>query len=111
MNTVRGMNSKWRRMVRARLWEAQKGVCASCGLLMRQDADGQHDLYPSLDHVQPRSFGGGGASNYLLMHRLCNQLKGNAPPSANDLQWLARVQPYMIAEKARPPLDADKEQS
>lgn len=53
--------------------------CALCdGLLAPLDADPNHPLYRSIDHIRPKSKGGTNElSNLRVAHRHCNELRGN----------------------------------
>lgn len=53
--------------------------CALCdGLLAPLDADPNHPLYRSIDHIRPKSKGGTNElSNLRVAHRRCNELRGN----------------------------------
>ncbi|WP_310533158.1 HNH endonuclease signature motif containing protein [Novosphingobium sp.] len=67
-------------MVR-QLYDAQRGICASCGKKMPPLGDlALLHLVPSIDHVDPRSKGGGNhMGNMILMHAKCNSVKGDRP--------------------------------
>lgn len=59
------------------IFEAANYVCALCDEPMRLDLEPLHDLYPTLDHIVPRSRGGSDdPSNLQPAHRLCNLRKG-----------------------------------
>lgn len=63
--------------VRLEIYEAAGWVCALCEAPVRPDADPNHPRYPTLDHIEPRSFGGSDdRSNLRLACRQCNTLRG-----------------------------------
>lgn len=69
----------------AKLIEAQDGECGICGGSL-------FIMGPlSLDHVYPRSRGGGNSGNLLAAHSICNNEKGDRPPRARELARLAEV--------------------
>lgn len=69
------------------VYERNKGVCHICGDLCdwndKIEKDGvtvYGDLYPSRDHVQPKSKGGVNSwDNIKLAHRICNSRKSDGP--------------------------------
>lgn len=65
------------------LWDAQAGKCALCGEAMpRHRFETPHARVwakqrPTLDHIRPRSKGGGDEDeNLQLAHAVCNKRKG-----------------------------------
>ena len=65
------------------LWRKQQGLCALCGEQMPQTRwDTPHatvwkKMRPTIDHIRPRSKGGGDApENLQLAHAVCNKRKG-----------------------------------
>jgi 5-methylcytosine-specific restriction endonuclease McrA len=66
------------RGLKAELFDLQNGMCWICGKQMREFANPNHLLAPSIDHIVPLSKGGKNhASNKLLAHRQCNSERGN----------------------------------
>jgi len=64
-----------------RLYNAQNGTCAGCGLGMVL-----HDV--TVDHVDPTSRGGSDdIRNKVAMHSKCNGAKGDRMPNGCDLIW------------------------
>jgi 5-methylcytosine-specific restriction endonuclease McrA len=76
-----------------RLVEAQDRICPLCDDWLEFDPefDIAHPLRPSVDHVVPRSKGGGQIGNLIAMHRECNCAKGDRQPTGCELIWLALV--------------------
>lgn len=76
-----------------RLVAAQGRICPTCDDWLEFDPefDIAHPLRPSVDHVIPRSRGGGHLGNQLAMHRECNCAKGNRLPTGCERIWLAAV--------------------
>ena len=63
---------------RLAIYEAAGWACSLCKCPTRPDEDSNHPRYPTLDHVQPRSLGGGDElENLRLACRQCNTLRGN----------------------------------
>lgn len=61
---------------REKLFRDQRGRCAICDGHMRLSQG--HELSATLDHVIPRSKGGGGTwTNLRLAHRDCNTKRGS----------------------------------
>ena len=78
---------------RALRW-AQQSLCAGCGrhLPSVRRLKRHHPDYPTFDHVQLKSVGGGRTlNNGLLKHQRCNQARGARPPSGCDIIWLTAV--------------------
>ena len=67
------------------LFSLQEGRCYICSEEFTE-AD-----WATRDHVFPRSMGGEDASNILLAHRICNQVKADRLPTAEQLAYLARI--------------------
>jgi 5-methylcytosine-specific restriction endonuclease McrA len=64
--------------VRSRLSEAQNWRCAYCG--HRMDGEKNEADAPSFEHLLPRSRGGPDTiSNVVIVHRRCNQIRGDTP--------------------------------
>ena len=66
-----------------RLWAAQKGCCALCGLAMPASrfelahASLWKKQRPTFDHIRPRAAGGSDKpDNLQLAHAACNKRKG-----------------------------------
>lgn len=58
-------------------WKAQKGLCWICLAPMHIDGDETDMLQMSIEHVVPKSRGGGERwNNKLLAHRGCNSARG-----------------------------------
>lgn len=71
---------------RFKLHARQHGLCPLCG-------EGLHLADATLDHILPKSRGGGGTiKNLQATHAACNNLKGNKiivmPPAKNELRDL-----------------------
>lgn len=71
--------------IRARLYEAQNGLCGICGFGMGP-CQAQ-----TIDHVVPRARGGKNAGNVLLAHSDCNSRKGDRAPTTAERATLAKV--------------------
>lgn len=82
------------------LFDAQGGLCASCGrrMLLRDDPDSQGNSDGRLvseDHFISRKAGGGhDITNRVAMHRDCNSAKGNRPPTGCE-----RIFHQLVLEK------------
>jgi 5-methylcytosine-specific restriction endonuclease McrA len=79
-----------------KLYVAQEGRCSLCGapMAMKQHRSGdKKDLGWTEEHVMAKSIGGARAGNILLAHSICNNKKGNRPPSAEEVAFL--VATYM----------------
>ena len=69
------------------VYERAEGICYICGGLCdwndkveRNGVTVYGDLYPSRDHVQPKSKGGANTwENIKLAHRICNSRKSDSP--------------------------------
>lgn len=80
----REVSGEWRaggwisRERRLALYERDGWVCALCSEPVDRDADAKRsDWAPSLDHILPRSLGGGDEdSNLRCAHRGCNARRG-----------------------------------
>ena len=76
---------------RNRIWRAQDGRCAFCGQRVRADK-ANNDDDPSIDHVVPWALGGkDDMGNFVVMHQVCNTIKGRAMPNGCVLIWLLAV--------------------
>ncbi len=68
------------------LWQAQQKQCWLCGGEMAPWGRRATPKTASIDHVIPRSLGGGSCiRNKRLAHRSCNSARGNYPPDAEAL--------------------------
>lgn len=78
--------------IRDVLWEAQDGMCWICGQGMLRKASNA-PLSVSLDHIWPKSLSGelGDIGITLLAHRNCNAVRGNPPPTDDDIRALVAV--------------------
>ena len=70
--------------VRDQLWRTQSGLCALCGGPLPADrfslphASLWKKRQPTVDHVRPKSKGGGDEiGNLQLVHAVCNRRKGD----------------------------------
>lgn len=72
-----------------RLAEAQGGKCSLCGKPISFDA--AHASRPTIEHVVPRSRGGGNHKNKLVAHSRCNLRKGSSMPTGCELVLLDAV--------------------
>lgn len=78
----------WLGKVKA-LYARQKGVCHLCGrrLPPLEDRFFQGDRAPSLDHLVPRSQGGGDQlTNLAVAHIRCNRMRGTRPLTEEEMQ-------------------------
>lgn len=80
-----------------KLLAVQGNRCAICGGHMRLHGSVTNHRRATLDHVRPRSLGGGKARNVLLAHRVCNIRKASRPPSPCELLLLEAVNLHMDA--------------
>jgi 5-methylcytosine-specific restriction endonuclease McrA len=72
------------------LAEAQGGGCSLCGKpLTKMDR--------TIEHVVPRSLGGGNHRNKLAAHGTCNRLKGASMPTGCELILLDAVNTRLFA--------------
>lgn len=63
--------------VRADVYERDGYVCQLCGEPTDPHAEGNDDMFPSLDHIVPQSLGGGHEDeNLRTAHRVCNSSRG-----------------------------------
>ncbi len=71
-------NGHRRRAIRARLL-ASEDVCALCGRLIDKSLKTPHPFSAEVDEITPVSRGGDPLDirNCQLVHRICNQKKGN----------------------------------
>jgi 5-methylcytosine-specific restriction endonuclease McrA len=73
-----------------RIGDRDGWVCHLCGCRVRPKGRGY--LAPTIDHLVPRSLGGGGYdTNLRLAHRYCNSRRGNTPVPVRKikLRWWA----------------------
>lgn len=103
-----------------RLFDAQDGLCASCGYRMDLatrtvllDLPPEHPLMQlesyllmaSIDHLEPRSRGGTDCPrNKVAMHIRCNSDKGNRPPTGCE-----RIFHMLVLERLHLPERSDFE--
>lgn len=79
--------------------DAQDGLCFYCSkpviVLNRKKAHSEKAYgnfkRATLDHVVPKSQGGGRGKNLVVAHALCNSEKGDTPPTEDMLQRLAEL--------------------
>lgn len=69
----------------AAIFQAQGGRCYLCQCVFSAH------LPTTVDHVLPRARGGRTARNILLACSPCNNAKGDRPPTARELDYLAEV--------------------
>lgn len=86
-------HSKQKQAWRRALDRLQDGVCAGCGKPFGAKKRGPESPYfPTLDHVEPRSWGGRHVlENFLLKHRACNEARRDAPPTGCDRIWQSAI--------------------
>lgn len=89
-------NSKRRREVGEWLHFLQNGKCFLCGMTIGKmnDWSSVHmdPKRPTIDHVKPRSRGGGNeATNLVLVHESCNVAKGSRPMTPKQIQDHKRI--------------------
>ena len=71
-----------RRVIKAKVWARDKGICQLCWLPIDPTAPPQSPEHRSLDHIV--DFADGGkytVDNLRLAHRLCNELRGRENPA------------------------------
>lgn len=69
-----------------RLWDAQHGRCFHCDVPMLRGVVHGHGLLWSREHVLPRKWGGKKAGNIVLAHSLCNNKRGSAMPTPDEIE-------------------------
>ncbi len=80
---------------RLALYERDGWVCGICGLPVDRDAHYLDDMAPSLDHIVPRSMGGGHESEKLrTAHRVCNSRRGARVEEVSDGEGVAAVRDH-----------------
>ncbi len=89
-------SSQYNRKVLETLFDAQGGLCASCGLEMflpmRHPAVENHKQFASIDHLWARRIGGSDdITNLVGMHAICNSSKQHRPPTGCELIFHALV--------------------
>ena len=86
MGNPRYSNGHRRRSIRARLLATQD-VCAICGRPIDKSLKTPHPLSPEVDEIVPVSKGGDPLDmrNCRLVHRLCNQKRGNKASTSASL--------------------------
>lgn len=76
------MNTRWKKIVRQRLWRKQRGMCHLCGTRMIHFSRIQDVRQPrgaTIDHILPLARGGSGeVSNLALACRCCNEAKADS---------------------------------
>lgn len=73
--------------VRLAIYERDDWTCHLCGESTEPDSGLYDDWYPTLDHVIPRSKGGGeGMENLKTCHRWCNLVRGVRPVEEMELR-------------------------
>lgn len=78
------------RVNRKKLWDAQGGICAICGLQLDLTAKHPNAMAAVGDHIVPLARGGANAErNIALTHSLCNILKGSRLMSEIDQSKMA----------------------
>jgi hypothetical protein len=80
---------------------AQNGLCANCAqpLNLSKKTKATHADAPTMDHVKCRSNGGSPhLGNILVMHRKCNNRKGDREPTGCELVWLGMVNAKLRSE-------------
>lgn len=83
-------NRKAKRRLASSLRSVQSNRCSICGEVFGLAAT-------SLDHVLPRSRGGGNKGNLLLAHDACNKRKRNRLPTGCQLILLDYVNAEIAA--------------
>ena len=78
MSNPRSSNGAARRKIRAWVLSTQD-YCALCGKAVDKSLKTPHPMSPEVDEIIPVSRGGSpiDRTNVQLVHRSCNQLKGN----------------------------------
>lgn len=80
---------------RLALYERDGWVCGICDLPVDRDAHYLDDMAPSLDHIVPRSMGGGHESeNLRTAHRVCNSRRGARVEEVSDGEGVAAVRDH-----------------
>lgn len=80
---------------RLSIYERDGWMCKICGELVDRDADVGDNMAPSLDHIIPRSRGGGHESeNLRTAHRVCNSRRGAGGEEVSNGAGLAAVRDY-----------------
>lgn len=78
---VPDMSTFQKKALRRCMWEEQSAKCPLCRLRLSLDASPKDPMYPTIDHKYPRSAGGGDErANLQLVHRRCNEAKGELLP-------------------------------
>ncbi len=82
------MGGRSRRSKIQMLMEAQGWICAHCEHPVDPELVAPHDFAPTLDHVIARArHGSNSILNLLAKHRICNEQKGDQPPTKRDHHW------------------------
>ena len=80
---------------RLSIYERDGWLCGICGDPVDRDADALANLAPSLDHIVPRSLGGGHESeNLRTAHRVCNSRRGANVEGVSHDEWASAVRDY-----------------
>lgn len=84
MSNPRRTNGSLRNKIRARVIREEM-ICWLCELPVDKDLPPGQPGSPEVDEVIPVSLGGSpyDRSNCRLAHRLCNQKRGNRPPTSS----------------------------
>ncbi len=103
-----------KKQFRDQQWARQGGKCFYCGRDMIRQAgaprkgDINNRRLATLDHIVPKSRGGGGGINLVWACHQCNNKKGNNPPDDRALAYVAerqreeraRYEEYIIVQRA-----------
>lgn len=80
---------------RLSIYERDDWTCKICGEPVDRDADVGDNMAPSLDHIIPRSRGGGHESeNLRTAHRVCNSRRGANVEGVSHDEWASAVRDY-----------------
>lgn len=80
---------------RLSIYERDGWECGICGDPVDRDADVGDNMAPSLDHIVPRSLGGGHESeNLRTAHRVCNSRRGASTEGVSHDEWTSAVRDY-----------------
>ncbi|SMB77311.1 HNH endonuclease [Acinetobacter baumannii] len=80
---------------RLSIYERDDWMCKICGEPVDHDADVGDNMAPSLDHIVPRSLGGGHESeNLRTAHRVCNSRRGANVEGVSHDEWASPVRDY-----------------
>lgn len=77
---------------RLSIYERDEWMCGICGDLVDRDAPPGANMAPSLDHILPRSLGGGHESeNLRTAHKVCNSRRGADVKEVSYDDWIEAV--------------------